>query len=149
MFFTYCIFDSLQKSVVMLNMLQFILGVGSSVDHATRLTHGGSKMFLTSVLQLEEKKKSLSKHITVSSTFSSCKFVHSFKFVLIFFFFYAGTGEILSESLVTLSSSLSAQTRWNEKSPKHAIVMKEVKLPLWTVEKKSRFFSWTHSSKKQ
>lgn len=56
-FLTYCIFDSLQKSVVMLNMLQFILGVGSSVDHATRLTHGGSKMFLTSVLQLEEEKK--------------------------------------------------------------------------------------------
>ena len=70
-------------------MLQLILGAGSSVDHATRPTHGGSKVFLTSVLQLEEKKRSLSKHITVSSTFSSGKFVHSFKFVLIFFFMLA------------------------------------------------------------
>ena len=55
-FYTYCIFDSLHKSVVMLNMLQFILGVGSSVDHATGLTHGGSEMFLTCILQLEEGK---------------------------------------------------------------------------------------------
>lgn len=50
LFFTYCVFDSLQKSVVMPNMLQFIFRVGGSIDHATGLTHSGSKMFLTCIL---------------------------------------------------------------------------------------------------
>lgn len=51
-------FNSFQKSVVMLEMLYFVFRVGSSIDHATRLTHSRPKMFLTCVLQLKKLQAS-------------------------------------------------------------------------------------------
>lgn len=56
-FSTHHIFNSLQKPVVMLEMLHFVFRVGSSIDHAARLTYRHPKMFLTRVLEEQANKQ--------------------------------------------------------------------------------------------
>lgn len=87
-----------------------------------------------------KRKNSPSKHITDSSTFS--KFVHSFKFVLIFLLCWYGWN--INESLVTLS--LYPPTKQNEKSLTRHHDKRSETASLNGQQKKNtpRLFSWTH-----
>lgn len=46
----YHISESLEESLVVLDVLRFILRASSRVDHAARLANYGTKMLLTSIL---------------------------------------------------------------------------------------------------